>query len=179
MVCFVPLGIDCTLARLLRECGLRREAYPFDWNMTYRGVAEYVASQFNTFNPDNKDLLFLHDTFPADATKYERRIARLMHLLESDEEVWFLRKSHSLHHHKEHACLKDDVDDMRELEALLNARYPALKFHMLLFQTCSQCHVNNNTHAAQAGDRLEVVSFADRATNETALVKSFLLARFT
>ena len=58
---FVPLGIDCTIARYLRDKGLRKKAYPFDWTGTYEGIHEAVSEGFEKMFdliPDREEFLF-------------------------------------------------------------------------------------------------------------------------
>jgi hypothetical protein len=185
---FIPLGIDCTLAWALRKCGLRHRAYPFDWIVTYRGVSEYLANDFQTFGVENPDLLFLHDTFPGDETKYHRRIARLRQLLDSfqeeEKEICFLRKSHSVHNHTEHARMKEDIEDMREWELLLLNRYPFLNFKIIVFQTCCRCH-RAEPADRRVGSRIEIVNVSSvcgetfpGSSAETAIFESIFREMF-
>ena len=57
---------------------------------------------------DFKSVNFIHHTFPDDNKKINRRIKRFLDLLSGDDEIIFLRKAHSEHHHNESNLIKND-----------------------------------------------------------------------
>lgn len=93
----------CELARALRK--YNHPAYPFDWNVTRQDfVCRVIMTRgkyyFNFENekshgiiahPDRNALL-LHDPKGEETiTKYARRLERLLHVLDSNDEIWFFR----------------------------------------------------------------------------------------
>ena len=71
--------------------------------------------------------LFLHNNFPDDFEKMNRKIDRFKNLLETcNEKITFVRKSHGSHHHKEYNNVINDIDDAINLDLLLLKKYPNL-----------------------------------------------------
>jgi hypothetical protein len=111
---YVSLGVDCGSANILNVLKLRKQSLPFDWVVTYEGITNIINNNFEDFIPkirDNKyeklnknsGVLFLHNKFPDDIVKINKRINRFKNLLEtSTEKIIFLRKSHAIHHHNEY-----------------------------------------------------------------------------
>lgn len=123
---FVSLGSICTPAHLLRYCGLRKAAFPFDWVVSMDGekLLEMLSADFcEFFNAahlwvyphDPRPLFhayyhleFLHEgdwkkeNYTANlqkfTSKYHRRIERFRRLREYKGKVFFLRAAnpHSL-----------------------------------------------------------------------------------
>lgn len=155
----IPLGIDCTLADVLRKTHLRQTAYPFDWIVTYRGQTNFLL-----FRPENPDLLFLHDHWPDAKEKYQRRIQRFQTTLKTAEaaaqSILFLRKTHSYHNHAEHSNMKDDIEDMRRLETYLLQTYPQLVFRIVIFATCTLCHANKKKIEETISPRISWINLA-------------------
>ena len=162
MVVFIPLGIDCGLAGLLQKSSLRTCAFPFDWNVTYMGISNIFKDNFDNFIPDNSIIIntkpgnkyhmsFPHNEFPRDSDKYTRRIQRLLTLLESsNEHIILFRRSHSCDHHTEHTDIKNDINDIEELDILFKTRYPNLKYTFIISLACSKCYNPNIIYKSQS-----------------------------
>ena len=142
---YIPIGVDCGVATALRKYGARQWAFPFDWTVTYNGVSACVADNFSRFMPlaadriNEYDVFFMHDFLDgaSDKDKYERRISRFQDLLATtDEEVVFIRRGHGNHQHLEHEGrymdIKSDIVDAGDLAGVLTARYPRLKFKVVV-----------------------------------------------
>lgn len=148
---YIPIGIDCTIAEEIKKKNKRTNAYPFDWVVTYNGVTDIIKNKFINYLPDNNTIqnykshtLFLHNNFPADNEKMNRRINRFMDLLNNKtDEIIFFRKSHCYRHHKEvensEFQLKNDLDDSIELYDYLKANYSELKFKIIIILMCGKC----------------------------------------
>ena len=134
----IPIGIDCRVAKFLEELGLRNFSLPFDWVVSYSGVAKIIENEFLNYS-NEKGINFVHHEFPRDNVKINRRIKRFLNLLKGNQEIIFLRKGHSEHHHDESNFIKDDLDDCLELYDLLKRKYKNLKFKIILFVVCSNC----------------------------------------
>ena len=131
----VPIGVDCGLANLLKKYNLRKFSLPFDWIVTYSSISKIIQNDFKNFleytntNKINKlyNLCFYHNTFPEDYEKMNRRINRLIDLLNnSEEEIIFFRKGHAFHHHNEchkHGLqLSNDIIDSEKLNIELKKK---------------------------------------------------------
>jgi len=58
----IPIGVDCSASHYLRARGLRKEAFPFDWNVTpVLSAIRLIENGFEGFL-DEEDLLFLPPT---------------------------------------------------------------------------------------------------------------------
>lgn len=159
----IPLGVDCQITFSLRDNFLRKASYPFDWTVTYNGVSDIIKNRFVGYLPatpsvpgDEKtkvscNTYFMHNTFPADTEQMTRRIEKFLDLLQNPtEEIVFIRRGHSHHHHKEAedfgVKIKDDLEDMEELYSYLQNTYPALKFKIILVLVCGQCFIPEKTY---------------------------------
>lgn len=118
---FVSLGSYCTPASLVRSCGHRKAAFPFDWNITLDlgKVIEMIDDGFaHFFDPQylvpavNGSALYhtyYHIEFVHDGTwggaehdsnmeilqsKFERRIQRFKNLDSYEGKVYFLRSAY-------------------------------------------------------------------------------------
>lgn len=151
----IPLGVDCQITFMLRDNFLRNASWPFDWTVTYNGVADIIKNKFAGYLPEKTtddektkvhcNTYFMHNAFPHDTEHMTRRIDRFLELLQtSDEEIVFMRRGHSHHHHKEAedfgVKLKDDLEDMEELYDFLENTYPNLKFKIILILVCGDCY---------------------------------------
>lgn len=161
---YIPIGVDCGVATALRKYGCRRWAFPFDWTVTYNGVSACVADNFSRFMPvaadriNDYDVFFMHDfvataSASASAVKYERRISRFQDLLATtDEEVVFIRRGHGNHQHLEHEGrfldIKSDIVDAGDLAGVLTARYPRLKFKVVVILVCGRCFSRQQVYKA-------------------------------
>ena len=151
---FVSLGVDCGTANILRHLKIRNCSFPFDWVVTYEGVTNIINNDFNDYLPKNNGnkyeklnvnsgALFLHNIFPQDIEKINRRIVRFKTLLEtSAEKITFVRKSHGSHHHSEYNNVVNDIDDAINLDALLRKRYPKLIYEIHVILICDKCFTN-------------------------------------
>ena len=52
---FISLGVDCGMAGILSELNLRKCSLPFDWTVTYEGVANIIKTDFTNFLPESKN----------------------------------------------------------------------------------------------------------------------------
>lgn len=117
---FVSLGSYCAPASLVRSCGHRKAAYPFDWNICMDGEKLIEILQEGFLNFLNNDYLvpfgwatllntyyhieFVHDGswegndssiyMPILQDKYSRRIARFKNLNEHQGKVFFIRSAY-------------------------------------------------------------------------------------
>lgn len=145
----IPIGSDCQITFALRDNGLRQQAFPFDWVVSYGGVADIIKNKFRGYLPTSatkvhSDTYFMHNTFPDDLEQLNTRINRFLELLNtSTEEIVFIRRGHSSHHHQEsddfHVNLKNDLLDCQELADHLKKEYPNLKFKIILILICGLC----------------------------------------
>ena len=148
---FVSLGVDCGAAFILKKLGLRNCSLPFDWVVTYEGITNIINDEFTNYLPkmnDNKyeklnrnsGTLFLHNNFPDDFEKMNRKIDRFKNLLETcNEKITFVRKSHGSHHHKEYNNVINDIDDAINLDLLLLKKYPNLTYEIHVILICDKC----------------------------------------
>jgi hypothetical protein len=51
---YIPISFDCSCCSILKNLNLRKESYPFDWNIiTYEGIYNLIKNDFiDLFNPD-------------------------------------------------------------------------------------------------------------------------------
>jgi hypothetical protein len=154
----IPIGIDCGIATFLKEYNLRTMSLPFDWIMTYKGVFNIIKNKFHDFLPkpstltrSTKDFItpegirFVHDEFPQNTEKYERRINRFHTLLSSPPyQITFFRKGHLIHNHTE-SNIVNEVDDIIKLDQYLSLEYPNLEYKIILTLSCHQCNTPTDT----------------------------------
>jgi hypothetical protein len=150
---YIPIGIDCDVAKFLIRHNVRKMAFPFDWNVSYNGVSKCFDNNFTNFsehsNKNNKyDVYFHHDfenntTINLDIEKYNRRCDRLINILETtDDTIIFIRKGHLNRHHIEpHGKDKiaNDIEDIEYLNNILQKKYPQLKYKIILGLGCDMC----------------------------------------
>lgn len=147
MVIIIPIGIDCNSALILRAMEIRKFALPFDWTVTYQGVADIIRDDFINFIPSDNNKInnisgieFPHNTFPQDAEKYKRRIERFKDLLKNSQEtIVFLKKGHLKDHHHDYNIIENDMNDVEKLNIILKERYPNLKYKINVLLECTQC----------------------------------------
>jgi hypothetical protein len=149
----IPIGVDCGNADFLRKNNLRTLSFPFDWIVTYSGVADIIKNNFfdffdgNLMNQNEKayntqyKALFVHYKFPEDSEKMIRKIHRFKTILQSsEEEIIFIRKGHAYHHHNEQVnAVKNDLIDAEELDIILQEKYPNLRFKIIVILVCGIC----------------------------------------
>jgi hypothetical protein len=152
---FVPIGVDCGNADFLKKRNLRQISLPFDWVVTYNGVSEIIKNDFSNYISNNKfnnnyDVYFMHNDFTNlnDKTTMERRINRFKHILEtSNEKITFVRKGHAFHHHEEinkhknnsNCIIKSDITDAKDLDLILQHKYPNLNYEIIVILVCGKC----------------------------------------
>ena len=165
MTIFIPIGVDCGFTHLLKKYNFRNCSLPFDWTISYKGVSNIFKNNFENYLPtlsdnfESKDSLdfipknnnnfnnmcdvwFIHDSFPNDTEKHTRRIEKLKTLLNSNEKIVFLRKSHGQHHHNEYN-IKNDIEDAEELDNILTNNYPNLQYTIVVALICGHCFNSN------------------------------------
>ena len=172
----VSLGVDCGVANFLKENGLRNFSLPFDWVVSYGGVSNILKNKFSNYIPKNNlqfnrddNVKFIHENFPADIDKMNRRIDRFLKLLDSDGEIIFLRKGHSEHHHTESEVINDDLLDCEELYDIIKQNYKNLKFKIILFLVCSKCY---NYKEKYDSEKVIVYNVSDKS-NRSDLIKNY------
>jgi Zn ribbon nucleic-acid-binding protein len=168
---FVPIGVDCDVAYLLNKYNFRKMSLPFDWNVSYTGVAECIECDFNEYTaPLNEsrvnkyDVYFHHDfeyenILNTDKEKYARRCERLLNILKennetSGEHIMFIRKGHLQRHHEEQgASYSDIMKDICEaecLDSMLLNKYPNLKYKIILILGCTKCFNQDTTYNSKS-----------------------------
>ena len=172
----VSLGVDCGVANFLKENGLRNFSLPFDWVVSYGGVSNILKNKFSNYIPKNNlqfnrddNVKFIHENFPADIDKMNRRIDRFLKLLDSDGEIIFLRKGHSEHHHTESEIINDDLLDCEELYDIIKQNYKNLKFKIILFLVCSKCY---NYKEKYDSEKVIVYNVSDKSSRSD-LIKNY------
>jgi hypothetical protein len=168
---FVPIGVDCDVAYLLNKYNFRKMSLPFDWNVSYTGVAKCIDSDFNEYTAPlnesrvNKYNVYFHHDFEfqslliVDKEKYARRCDRLLNILKennetSGEHIMFIRKGHLCRHHDEQgAAYSDIMKDICEAECLDNIllnKYPNLKYKIILILGCTKCFNQDTTYKSNS-----------------------------
>jgi len=156
----IPIGVDCGCADFLKEQKLRRFSLPFDWIVTYDGISDILKNNFKDFVPNddnnmyNKEykLRFIHNHFPSDTEKMNRRVNRFKEILEtSNEKIIFFRKGHAHHHHSEQlettdSIIKSDIKDAEDLDTLLKDKYPNLSYEIIVILICGTCFDSSKTY---------------------------------
>ena len=172
----VSLGVDCGVANFLKENGLRNFSLPFDWVVSYGGVSNILKNKFRNYIPKNNlqfnhedNVKFIHEKFPSDIEKMNRRINRFLNLLNDDKEIIFLRKGHSEHHHSESEVINDDLFDCEELYDILKKNYKNLKFKIILFLVCSKCY---NYKEKYKSEKVIVYNVSDK-DKRSDLIKNY------
>ncbi len=186
MVKIISIGIDCGIADYLKKNNLRNVSLPFDWCVTYDGVANIIKNNFNSFLPiDNSNFsketstLFVHNSFPNDYDKMRRRIERFKDILKStDEEIIFFRKGHSQHNHLEeikyNCIIKDEIKDAEELNIFLKENYPELKFKIIIALFCTKCFNLNEVYKSCYNNILIYNLFTDGINFDTKKIDDIL-----
>jgi hypothetical protein len=167
---YVSLGVDCGTANILNTLGLRSCSLPFDWVVTYEGITNIINNEFINFLPEKNDniyeklnknsgTLFLHDNFPDDIEKMNKRIARFKNLLETcNEKIIFVRKSHGFHHHGEYNNVINDIDDAINLDILLSKKYPNLIYEIHVILICDKCFTNIKNENTSSNIKIHNIS---------------------
>ena len=163
---YIPIGIDCDVAKFLKRHNVRNMAFPFDWNVSYNGVSKCFESNFANFseqsNKINKyDVYFHHDfqnnaIINSDIEKYNRRCERLINILETtNDTVIFIRKGHISRHHIEpygKDKIANDIEDVKHLHNILKNKYPQLKYKIVLGLGCDMCFSKDIIYKCDSDD---------------------------
>jgi hypothetical protein len=153
---YIPIGIDCDVATMCKELGIREAAFPFDHIVTYEGITNIVKNDFQGFLPNAKTddlnepsilnkqygVRFMHDNFlkKSDVDKYKRRIERFNNILKTEKKkVIFIKKGHSLHHHNEYN-MTNEYNEIKELDDYLQNNYKELDYKIVLILLCKVCN---------------------------------------
>jgi hypothetical protein len=164
----VSLGYNCEVTNGILEVQMRDAAYPFDWIFSKMWkINEMLRTRFSNFflkenlivarykkNPaKEKDngFIYVHDG-PYDILcqdnneyinakeKYNRRILRLLEILDSGKSVLFVR-----------VVYDDIIDEHLDFVNILSNLYPNSKFHLLVF--CPNTKIMHVEH-----EKIEYVS---------------------
>lgn len=116
---FIPLGDHCVVSILLKEIGIRKNSFPFDWtvhkNQLYETninfhfdliekiiknedintiIKKYIGEKTEIQNNIFNSIWFAHDlqneTYEEMYEKYERRFIRLKNIIFSKEPIFFI-----------------------------------------------------------------------------------------
>ena len=173
---YIPIGIDCGNAKFLRKHNLRKFALPFDWTITYSGISSIIENNFENLIPLTNEnfnakynVSFVHNDFPNDNDKIMRRINRFKNLLEtSQEELIFIRKGHSPHHHDEVSFkIKSDIEDAEDLDNFLQKKYPNLKYKIIVILVCGKCFDLNKNYSENNFKNMIVHNIATPIVDDT------------
>lgn len=160
MVHIIPLGMYCSVAEALKKIQMRQQSYPLDWVVSFGGISDIFSNKFEDFIPDKKyvypngdnfdwskryGLIFRHDNFPESTEKYNRRISRMLDILNTTNDlVVFVRSCHSYEHHDEIAhnniLYEDDMKDITAFDSVIKKDYPNLKYRIITILACNKCH---------------------------------------
>lgn len=157
---FVSMGANCEVACRLRESGLRKVAYPFDWIFTRHHLGFLNILNLDFLNFTNPKFLepnqtraghlfywgveFLHD-YPfqewtstdkdqlhleAIKAKYDRRIERFRKLRKYEGKVFFIR---TLWAEYETDCEFEDANEqIKDLKRVVKAYFPKLDYTLVV-----------------------------------------------
>ena len=181
---FIPIGVDCGLANLLKKYNLRSYSFPFDWAVSYNGVSKCIEDNFKNFFPceklNNYDMSFPHDfsamTLLTDIEKYNRRVNRLKLILENSQEpIYFIRKGHASHLHMEHngkfTTIKSDIEDANTLDSIIKEKYPNLSYTITVFLVCGKCF---NPKLDYTENNINIVNIVTPGADDILLENTFL-----
>lgn len=158
----ISLGFDCTIARFLKNYGLRFNSYPFDWvvsrnfnlltsSLINNNLDDFLdvekIKMYNDYYFVNKqDVEFLHHSkLSIDDFKstFIKRINRFLDIIKNEEPILFLRKSHDNNN-----CSKTQkFNEVEECEKFCEyvSQYKQ-NFKFVLFLSCNTCfNINNST----------------------------------
>jgi hypothetical protein len=105
-----------------------------------------------------------------DTEKYVRRYNRLLEILTSgNEEIVFCRKGHAPHHHQEHngkyTNITSDLEDAEQLDLVLQAKYPNLKYKIIVILVCGDCFDHNEVYTSKS-NRIEIHNIASAKVDD-------------
>jgi hypothetical protein len=178
----IPIGVDCGVAEFCKKYNLRNMSFPFDWNVSYNGVAKSIDDEFKLFTEplsnriNHYDVYFHHDFEHADRIdqdkeKYSRRCQRLLDILKtSNEEIIFCRKGHAYHHHfeqnKKYNTIASDIDDAEQLHLILSTKYPDLTYKIIVILVCDICF-NPSKIYTSSSTKIEIHNIATPKADAT------------
>ena len=184
----IPIGVDCEITELCKKYNLRSCSLPFDWTVSYNGVSKCIDDEMNHFIPqDNQrinpyDVYFHHDfhssqTYEEDKTKYDRRVQRLIRILEtSSEKITFCRKGHCCHHHNEHngqyKDITSDIEDAEKLDAVISNKYPDLVYEIHIILVCGKCFDSNANYNCTSKN-ITIYNIASEKTDSSKIEDCF------
>lgn len=149
----ISLGDNCMSLFIIKGCGLRGVAYPFDWNQTSHDAlinlitnnfAQLLDKQFIQFYHHKKILNILYDGFflihicPSTATeekffeqywpivkdRMQRRIRRFYKAVNSNKHVYFVRFQMDFSSSR----IRKDIN---KFATLIKSKFPKLKFTVI------------------------------------------------
>lgn len=164
---FVSLGSSCAPAHLLRDAGLRKSAFPFDWILSFNGERlihllqedfqkfTYVTREGDIFYNPWYELRFVHDgyDFQSFQSKYARRIARFRELDRWLGKVIFLRFAYP-----QSAPEISDEEALR-LDAALRDYFPHLGYLLVILNLHDRIEVEKDKDLS---DRIWIYRFNPR-----------------
>lgn len=132
----ISLGRDCTIANLCKELDVRTIALPFDFAVG-DAYGHLITNKFENFT---KEIDFVHHDINDKIVleTFKRRIKRLYELIDSDEEIHFVRKSHSFLEHDK-LNIQDEIDDLIKLDQYLKINHSKLIYKIHLLDICESC----------------------------------------
>jgi hypothetical protein len=145
----IPFGHRCPSAMICEYAGLRKMALPFDWCLRAHPdkIQKVLANNFKDFIPDVHKRIFLNKyqiSFPyfnrnnidIDIEKYNRRIDRFQHLINSKEQIYFVYSNEdylykSIYREKD---FNDKIfNSMLKLESFIKTTYVNINYNILYF----------------------------------------------
>jgi hypothetical protein len=163
----ISLGYNCEIANSILTMRMRDAAYPFDWLFSKMWkINETMKLKFSNFflqenlikakykkNPareKDNGFIYVHDgaydflceyitEYTKVKEKYDRRISRLLDILDNGKSVLFIRLMYD-----------DKLDEHLEFVNIVNNIYPNSKFHLLVF--CMDENILTENH-----DKIEYV----------------------
>jgi len=185
----IPIGVDCEMTELCKKYNLRNCSLPFDWAVTYNGVSKCIEEDFTQFIPQKNerinayDVYFHHDfesidTYDKDKEKYDRRVQRIIQILQtSTEEVVFCRKGHCCYHHNEqngrYTNIKNEIEDAEELHTVLSKKYPELHYKINVILICGKCFDKNTQYTSTSSNHIEIYNIASEKVESSEIDNCF------
>ena len=145
----ISLGYNCEIANSLISCNARNMSYPFDWIFSKMWkINELFRNRFLNFfarnmliesrytgNPArDKDagVTYVHDGkcsylqnddnfYNVQKAKYDRRVSRLLNILDKDVKILFIR-----------LCNEDTHDEHIEFTKVMSKYYPTCNYKLLV-----------------------------------------------
>lgn len=177
---FVSLGSSCAPAHVLRDCGQREAAFPFDWVLSFDvgKLIELLGDDFGYFF----DARFLHKsghgwahslyqlTFPHDPQilevfkdKYQRRIDRFRELNHYPGKVIFLRFAYP---HSPPENIEISKLDAFRLDQALRSYFPDLEYSLVILNLQDSIAIES---VGSLSERISVYRFNPHHVGNTPL----------